>query len=454
MFRDLREFMAETEKRVQLARIKKEVSLEYEVGAVCREICDQHGPAVLFENIKGHRIPLLCNLFGDYERIAAAFGTTPTDLNPEVAGRIDTEPGEPQLVSSGPVKEIIIRGNDVDLNALPVPVWNEGDGGPYITMGVLVVRKAGTYNLSLNRMQVHDRRQTGIAPYLPQFPDNAACIPAGSEPIEAAVVFGGSPAFILAAATQMVSPRDGMALASAYQGAPVELVPCETLDLRVPAGAELVIEGHILPGVSRPEGPCSELTGFMGSVAEGPVFQATAITHRKDPVLPGSYVGRPPTDLHTLLAFGHSPALYRALKGISPRVLDARITGESHCIQAIIKVRKVFQGPAREESKRLALAALGLFWHLQHCIIVEEEIDIYNPASVEWALATRVRPDRDIQIVSDCPNPPAHPAREKDREVGAKYFIDATRKYSDFPAMARPVTEIFQNIRSEEFTTR
>jgi UbiD family decarboxylase len=306
-------------------------------------------------------------------------------------------------------------------------------------------------------MQLHSRNTLGIFANPPQHLGwYRVMAEERRTPLEIAVVIGCDPAVILAAVSSVPYDWDELALAGALRGAPVDLVPCETINIPVPANAEIVLEGEIVPGKTRLEGRFGEVTGYYDpEKVLRPVFQVKAVTHRKDPVFLGAYVGKPVTDNHMAHTFGRSPYLLRELKKISPRVLDAYFPPETFSQYAVIRMKKSFAGAGREEPKRLAFATFAHFYSTKQCVIVDEDIDIYDHRSIQWAIATRVRPESDIHIFPKCMGTPLEIAygREAERGVASKFLIDATRKYPDFPQAAEPPREMLERIDLKKYFT-
>ena len=456
MFEDLRAFMKALEKAGELVKVGKEVDPKFEIGAIVRKLCDINGPAVLFERVKGADFPILSNLFGKYERVAMVFGVPKEKLHDLLCERISRYPIPPIDSSGGPVKEVIMKGKEVDLSKIPIPTWNENDGGPFITWGIQIAREPGTgvVNCAVHRMQVHTQNRLGIFADPPQHLGWFRTMAEDKgEPLEMAVVIGCDPSIIVAAVSNAPYRWDELALAGAYRNAPIRTVKCETIDVPVPATAEIVLEGHILPHVREIEGHFGEVTGYYDPIKiPRPVFEVKAITHRKNPIFLGAYVGRPITDNHTAHTIGRSPFLLRELRQISPRVLDVYFPPETYSQYAIIKIKKSFIGGAKEEPKRLAFVAFGHFYQVKECIIVDEDIDIYDPYSVQWAIVTRVRPERDIHIIPNCPGSVLEVAYEtKERGVSSKFIIDATKKYENFPKVAEPPKELMSKINIRDY---
>jgi UbiD family decarboxylase len=459
-FKDLREFMAHLESRGDLARVKREVSNRFEIGAVIRKVCDMDGPAVLFENVNGFNIPVLSNLFGSYRRVASVFGIEVKNLHSLILEKIESYPLNPVVKPSGPVKYRIKTGEAVNIYEFPVPFWNEKDGGPFITWGIQIAREPGTgkINASVHRMQIHSKNTLGIFADPPQHLGwYRVMAEEQKRPLEMAVVIGCAPSIILSSIASVPYAWDELSLAGALQGEPIELVQCETIDVLVPASAEIVLEGEILPGITQLEGHFGEVTGYYDQrKVERPVFRIKAISHRKDPVFLGAYVGRPITENHIAHTFGKSPFLLKELKEISPRVLDAYFPPETFSQYALIKIKKSFSGASKEEPKRLAFATFAHFYSVKQCVVVDEDIDIYDNRSVQWAIATRVRPERDIHIIPNCMGTPLEVAygNESERGIASKFILDATRKYPDFPKLAEPPRDLLDKVRLEEYLLR
>jgi len=456
MFEDLKEFMEELESAKELVRVKKEVDPKYEVAAIVRKACDLEGPAILFENVKGSKFPILSNLFGTYKRAAMVFGVPKEELNDLLCKRIDSYPIPPIEGDHGPVKEIVIKGKEVDISKLPIPTWNEKDGGAFITWGVQIAREPdkGIVNCAVHRMQVHSKNRLGIFAEPPQHLGwYRVMAEEKGEPLEMAVVIGCQPTVIMAAVSNVPYQWDELSLAGAFQGSPIRTVKCETIDVPVPATAEIVLEGHIQPDVREIEGHFGEVTGYYDPLkVPRAVFDVKAITHRKHPVYLGAYVGRPITENHIALTFGKSPSLLRVLRQLSPRVIDAYFTPETFSQYAIIKIRKSFDGGAKEEPKRLAFVTFGHFYQVKECVIVDDDIDIYNPTSVQWAISSRVRPEKDIHVIPSTSGSVLEVAyKGEERGLSSKFIIDATKKYKDFPEVAEPPRKILQKIDLKDY---
>ena len=248
-YKDLRQFIKRLEEEGELVRVKTEVDPAYEIGAILKKLSDRGGgPALIFENVKGHEVPLLCNLWGTTKRYAMCLETSPDKLPDTWMSRIDGGPIAPVVVQSAPCKENILLGDQVDLDKFPFPVWNEKDGGRYLTTHLIISKDphTGIRHVATYRMMVQDKRTTGVN--LPPFRHlvrHRNMYREMGKPIPIAVVIGAHPLAHMTAVTAFPYGVDELAMAGALQGEPLEVVKCETVDLEVPATAEIVLEGEI-----------------------------------------------------------------------------------------------------------------------------------------------------------------------------------------------------------------
>ncbi len=319
-YEDLRSFIAVLEAEGELLRIPIEVDWEYELGGWIRKSVDMRpkGPALLFENIKGYspeQRVFSCGV-DSYPRFALALGlpktTHPREIIDVFRERLK-KPISPTIVGTGPVKENILIGRDVDLYRFPVPIFSPRDGGRYIGTWCGIISKSPdsrTANSGMYRVMVHDRTSAGIG-FLPfsHLGYHYSLSERANKPLELAIVIGADEVVSMVAAMGFPHDRDEMHYAGALREAPVKLVKCETVDLEVPANAEIVIEGVLLPRQRRPEGPFSEHTGYHGGpVRMRPIFQVTAILHRNDPISRVCMSGKPSNESHSLTSISFSSA--------------------------------------------------------------------------------------------------------------------------------------------------
>lgn len=430
-YADLRQFLSRLEAEGELARVTTRVDLQYEVGAVCRKVLDARGPALLFQKAGDSSHPLATDLVATRRRMALALETEPSRLMDTWVERT-AHPIRPTLVSSGPCKQNIVKGDDADLFRFPIPVWNALDGGPFITLAIHISQDPETqeYNAGIYRSHVHDRRTLGIAaaPYRHISQHRAKAIARG-EPFPVAIVLGVDPSILISSVAPFAYGVDELAMAGALRCAPVELVRCETIPLLVPAHAEIVLECEMPPGVLHEEGPFGEFTGYYGIQNPRPVLEIKAITYRDGAIHQGSYEGRPPQETNMLQAISMEGETLNAVS--LPGIRGISVTeGGCGAFNAVVSVQNRFEG----YGKMMGMAVLATWAGrlMKNVIVVDDDIDPYNWTEVEWALATRVQPHRDVEIIKEVTGihlDPSLPLYE--RQTGhsrtSKMIIDATR---------------------------
>ncbi|MBI2881229.1 MAG: UbiD family decarboxylase, partial [Candidatus Tectomicrobia bacterium] len=357
-FDDPRDFLEHLEERRELIRITEEVDPEYEVGAYIRKTSDQQGPALLFEKIKGHDMAMVGGIFASRRRVLLALEAD----SDNVYERFDhgvCHPVPHRLVSTGPCKEVILKGEEVDLGRLPIPIYAEKDGGAFITHGVQISKdpETGTKNASIYRMHFRGKREFSLhAESYQHLYRQYAKAEAQGRPLEVAVALGCDPVVMLA--TQVGAPYgvDEIEIAGGLRGRPVDVVKCETVNLEVPATSEIVIEGRLLPTRRESQGPFGEYSGYYGAVTVDPVMEVTAITHRKDPIYHAGLTGMPMTENHFLKQIPNEATLYRDLKARFPGVRAVHYTAAGCCeFMVFISVKQSFPG----EGRNVLIAALG-----------------------------------------------------------------------------------------------
>ncbi len=414
IFKDFRDYLDSLERQGMLVRITKEVSPRFEIAAGIRKISDTNGPALLFENIAGHPgWRVAGGLFATARLMAFALQTEENeDKLMKRYLEFSQQRIKPVLVSSGPVKEVIMKGNDVDLTKLPVPTYCEHDAGPYLTAGVEIGRHptTGIQNASIHRRQILGKNKLGL---MIQAPHLHLLIQAAEEQgqnLGIATAIGTHPALTIASALRAPKGVDEMEIAGALRGEPFEVVKCETIDVQVPADAEMVIEGVIVPDERLTDGPFGEFPGNYISLSnwttssgqhtvDAYVVKVTAITMRKDAIFQAMLTGMPLTENHCLSKWSTAAGVYRVVTNISPSPEDIRgvnltVGGGGHR-HVVVSLHKTGEATARNIIYSV-LATMGIIGLI---VVVDEDIDIYDPVQVEWAIATRVRPDRDIIIL-------------------------------------------------------
>jgi 2,5-furandicarboxylate decarboxylase 1 len=430
--RTLRDWLDHLAARDRLAVLKPNVGLKFELAAYAKRLDGQR--ATMFPQPGGHPIPVVSGLVSDRGWMAEAMGVEPA----EMLARFQEAASHPtpwQEVKSAPAQDVVHRV-PLDLaKLLPVPTHNEHDGGPYIAAGIMIVRnpKTGKQNVSIHRCQLTGPNRLGVL-VLPRhtFTFHRMAEEAG-QPLDAAIVVGVDPLTLLASQAIVPIDHDELEIAGSLQRRPLPVVKCVTSDIRVPAEAEIVIEGRFLPGVREPEGPFGEFPQYYGPRANREVMEVVAVTHRKDAIFHTMSGGGLE---HLLLgAIPKEATLLTHLRRNFPNVLDVHLSpGGTMRFHLYVKMKKTQEG----QGKNVILGAFAGSFDLKHVIVVDEDVDIHNPTEVEWAVATRFQADRDLVIVPESQGSKLDPSNRDG--VGAKMGLDATRP------LAAPVM-VFKRIR-------
>ncbi len=454
-YRDLRDFVALLEQRGELRRITAEIDPNLEMTELCDRVLRAGGPALLFENPKGSDIPVLGNLFGTPERVALGMGAESVDALREIGKLLaflkqpDPPKGlkaaweslpvfrkvldmAPKRVRSAPCQEHVIEGDPVDLARLPIQTCWPGDAGPLITWGLVVTRgpNQSRQNLGIYRQQVIGRNRV-IMRWLSHrggaldFRDWQQAHP--GEPFPIAVALGADPATILGAVTPVPDTLSEYAFAGLLRGSRTELVKCLGSDLEVPASAEFVLEGHIHPGDTAPEGPFGDHTGYYNEVDDFPVFTIDRITHRRDPIYHSTYTGRPP-DEPAILGVALNEVFVPILQKQFPEIVDFYLPPEGCSYRlAVVSMRKQYPGHA----KRVMMGVwsfLRQFMYTKFVIVVDDDVNTRDWKDVIWAITTRMDPARDTVLVENTPIDYLDFASPVSG-LGSKMGLDATNKW-------------------------
>ena len=449
---DLRSFLKLLEDEGELARITSPVALNQEIGAVCLRNLRTNGPGLLFERPAGKDFSLAVDLLASRRRYALALGVEPAQLATEW-NRRTKDLLSPVLVENGMCQQNVLVGDQVDLIELPVPIWNDLDGGPYLTLGCHISKDPDSQirNVGIYRNQIHDRNTLGILvePY-GHLRHQWSKRP--NEPFPVAIVLGADPVVPMAAVAPVPYGRDELAVAGALRGKPIDLVRCVTVPLEVPANAEIVIEGEILLDDLREEGPFGEFTGYYGGHRGArPIIRAKAVTYRDRPILHAVYEGMPPSGSAIIVAVPREAELQRQIS--LPGVKRAHMTrGGGGALHAVLSVDKPYEG----FGKYVGLAVLGTTAgrSIKQVTVVDDDIDPADPIQVEWAIATRVQPHRDIEILSELPGIILDPSLSRGdhsrRSLTSKMIIDATRyDAKEFAPVCLPSADAMAKVERE-----
>ncbi len=428
MPRDLRSYLDLLESAGLLLHVEKEVDPKFELSAVVKS-AEKEGKAVIFHNVKGSNFVVVANVIVSRKMFSLLLGTSEADTVPEYVRRAES-PIKPRSVQTGPVKDVKLLGEDANAKLLPIVTHAVGDVGPYITAGMAVAKdpETGYTNMSFNRMQLKEEKKLGIRMMAPQ---HLGVIQSKAENmgknLEVAVVIGAHPFEMIAASTTLPFGTDHFELAGALAGAPTELVKCETIDVNVPASAEVVLEGEVLANVREEEGPYGDVFQFYIPESKNHVFRLKAITHRKNALYHTIQAGTK-EDIH-LLALSREAHIYRALKFAGYQVKT--VSNTPSLLACVISLEKRFEG----EPKNAAMTAFGAHSWLKYCVVVDNDVDAFDTNDVWWAVATRSRPDKSIFIVPEARGFPRdlHHIHQSKIGIDATAPMDATeekvRKY-------------------------
>ena len=441
---DLRAWIALLEREGELVRVAAEVDPDLEITEIVDRTVKAGGPALLFEHPKGSEHPLLINQFGSERRMCLAFDATSLD---EVAGRlqavIEMQPPQglvekvkglaklksiadsmPRSVRSGPAQEIVLEGDAVDLGLLPIQRCWPGDPAPFITLPAVITKdpRTGTRNVGMYRMQVLGPRTTAIHWQLHK--DGRADARATEGRMEVAVALGLDPVTAYAASAPLPKHIDELMFAGFLRGGSVDVVRCVTVDLEVPAAAEIVLEGYIEPGDLAVEGPFGDHTGYYTPPEQFPVFHLTALTMRRGAIYPSIVVGKPPQE-DAWLGKATERIFLPAIRASVPEIVDydLPVAGAFHNC-AIVSIRKSY--PAQATKVMHAVWGLGLLSLTKAVVVVDEGVDVHDYEEVFFRVGANVDPMRDVMLSE---GPLDHLDHAPTRQFyGGKIGIDATHK--------------------------
>ncbi|TRW48468.1 4-hydroxy-3-polyprenylbenzoate decarboxylase [Aliidiomarina halalkaliphila] len=454
-YRDLRDFLAQLEQQGQLKRITKEIDPKLEMTEIADRTLKAGGPALLFENPKGHSIPVLANLFGTPERVAMGMGQSDVTQLREVGKLLaylkEPEPPAgfkdamsklpllkkvlsmaPKVLKKAPCQDIVMSGDDVDLTKIPIQHCWPGDVAPLVTWGLTVTKgplkkrqNLGIYRQQLlgkNKLIMRWLSHRGGALDFREF-----CLQNPGERFPVSVALGADPATILGAVTPVPDTLSEYAFAGLLRDSKTEVVKCVSNDLQVPAHAEFVLEGYIEPGEMAEEGPYGDHTGYYNEVEKFPVFTVTHITHRKDPIYHSTYTGRPP-DEPAILGVALNEVFVPILQKQFPEIVDFYLPPEGCSYRmAVVTMKKSYPGHA----KRVMLGVwsfLRQFMYTKFVIVCDDDVNARDWKDVIWAITTRMDPARDTVMIENTPidyldfaSPVAG--------LGSKMGLDATNKW-------------------------
>lgn len=450
MAKDLRGFVAELEAKSteDVVRVKKSISPRYEISALLTHLEQRkHFPLLFFENVEGSQAPVVINVQASRRLMALALETRPQELAREFMKR-EANTLAPVEIRQGPVQEVIKLGNDVDLTQLPMLNHYDVNAAPYITAGIVVAQDpdTGVRNTSYNRLMMAGKRELrifmAIGRHLWTLHNK---MESRGQPLPIAVVIGIHPLFALGAQAFTPAEEDEYSVIGGMMGEPLRLVRAKTVPLLVPADAELIIEGNILPHVRRQEGPFGEFTGHAVESDERQVIEVTAITHRKYYIFQDIHAGY--TEHKMMGAVPREAALLKAVRSTVPTVKNVCMPVSGNCrFHAYISIAKRTAGQA----KNAICAAIAADMLLKHVVVVDEDIDVFDEERVLWAIANRFQADRSLVVIPNAQGSELDPSAGPGG-TNTKMGLDATKPLTGFPPELRVPEEVMKRIRLEDF---
>lgn len=430
--KDLKSYLEVLKKTMpdDVAVTDRPVKTKFEPPAVISKLASQgRYPAVFFNRVSGYDMPVVSNLFASRRRMALALECAEEGLHEAYRAR-ENNRIEPGLVNSGPVKQVIKTKKDIDLTQFPIITHNEKDAGPYITGGAMVVKdpETGIRNIGMYRHMLHNKKQLGI--HLAETSHSALVYEKyvrQGRPMEVAITVGMHPSFYLGVLSFVPFGVDEYTVVGGLMEEPLTLVKCETVDLEVPAMAEIVIEGKIDPQARQADGPFGEYTSVYGKQLMNPVIDVTAITMRKDPIYLDVLSGH--IDQQLLGGIPRLSSIYKAVWTACPTVKDVFMPPSGYCrFICYISIEKRHEG----EAKNAACAAFAADPFIKYAVVVDSDVNIFDDASICRAIAGRVHADEDIFLIKNAKGHPLDPTA-RDGFLVSKVGIDATKPLKGYP---------------------
>lgn len=426
----MREFLKILENEFNVVNIDDEISIHYEVAKIMK---DHPRDVLIFNNVKESKMRIISGICNTREKIAKSISVTV----PEITSRImdATEKPHPiDLVEK--TSENFAISKDADLNELPVPTYYKKDGGAYITAGVIIAKDpdTGVRNASIHRMLVKDKDHLGVRIVPRNLYTYYKKAEEMNEPLEVAIAIGMNPSSLLASCTSIPITADELEVANTFQNGKMKLVKCDSVDLEVP-DCEILLEGKILPNERDSEGPFVDLTDTYDVVRQEPIIKLEKMHYKENPFY---HAIMPAGNEHKLLqGLPQEPRIYRAVQNTVPTVQNVVLTEGGCCwLHAAVSIKKQTPG----DGKNVIMAALAAHPSLKHCVVVDEDVDIFDTNDLEYAIATRVKADEDILIVPGARGSSLDP-RATPEGTTTKVGVDAT-KLLDKPEKFERVSKI------------
>lgn len=450
MPKDLRTFIGELEAKSpgEIARVAKPIAPRYEMSALLTHLERlKQFPLLYFENVAGHDGPVVINAQASRRLMALALECAPEELASKFGER-QGKPIAPVAVADAPVHEVIQTGDEIDLGKIPILTHYDVNAAPYITAGIVVAADpdSGVRNTSYNRLMMAGKRELrifmAVGRHLWTLHNK---LERRNEPLPVAIVIGVHPLFSLGAQAFTPAIEDEYAVIGGMMGEPLRLVKAKTVPILVPADAEIIIEGKILPHVRHTEGPFGEFTGHAVSQDERQVIEVSAITHRKNYIFQDVHAGY--TEHKLMGAVPREAALLKAVRQTVPTVRNVCMPVSGNCrFHAYISISKRAPGQA----KNAICAAFAADMLLKHVVVVDDDIDVFDEERVLWAVSNRFQADKDLVVIANAQGSELDPSAGPGG-VNAKMGLDATKPLEGFPPELRVPDEVMKKIRLEEF---
>jgi UbiD family decarboxylase len=450
MAKDLRAFIDQlsTQSPDDIVRITRAISPRYEISAVLTQLEKKKRlPLLYFENLTGHSAPVVINAQATRRLMALAMACQADELSRKFSERQAT-PIAPVETKKAPVQEIVELGDRVDLTQVPLLTHYDVNAAPYITAGIVVAADpdSGVRNTSYNRLMLAGNRELrifmAIGRHLWTLHNK---VERRNEALPISIVIGVHPLFSLGAQALTPADEDEYAVIGGLMDEPLRLIRAKTVPMLVPADAEMIIEGHILPHIRRTEGPFGEFTGHAVAQDERPVIEVSAVTHRKDYIFQDIHAGY--TEHKMMGAIPREAALLKAVRQTVPTVKNVCMPVSGNCrFHAYVSIAKRTPGQA----KNAICAAFAADMLLKHVVIVDEEIDVFDEEQVLWALSNRFQADRDLVVIANAQGSELDPTAGPGG-VNAKMGLDATKPLTGFPPELKVPGEVMNKIRLEDF---
>lgn len=415
-YRDFREFLEVLRKNGELIEVSRPVNLENEIGKALKYSYSRKGPGLIFSNT-GKKYPLVAGIYSTRSKTLLAFEATEENILEKFLHGL-SHPIAPKIVESALCQEVVLTGNEIDITEFPIPTYSPKDGGPFLTAGITVSKDpiTGVPDIGHYRYQLN----------------------AGKDHFEGAIVIGVDPVIAYACQVQVPDDTNDWFIAGGLRREAVELVKCKTVNLEVPATAEVVIEFIVDFNNKAMEGPLGEFTGYYTPGSEKPIARITAITHRKNPYFQGLLTGKPVTENHILKQIPFEASFLNTMKKQFPTIEKVSIPPSGRVnFYTVISMKPRYVGEARHA----ILAAMSSNIRPKWVVVVDPDIDVHDSTEVEWALSFRVQPASDVIIIDELPSGPVDPSAKGGDDHASKRMsaigIDATRPFGvAFPDVA------------------